>query len=88
MSNNSHTEFVAETPYIKEWDFERNESLDPTSISTSSKQKANWICKKCGGRYSTSISLKTKRGIKCPYCTGNRALPGFNDLLTKLFTSL
>lgn len=82
MSTSKTKIFISDTPFIDEWDFDEN-TLNPSVTSASSKEKAWWKCSNCGGKYETSINLKTIRGIKCPYCTGNRALPGFNDLLTK-----
>lgn len=82
MSTNRAKVFISDTPFIKEWDFDEN-MLDPSLASASSKEKAWWKCSKCGGRYKTSINLKTVRGIRCPYCMSNKVLPGFNDLLTK-----
>lgn len=72
---------VADTPYIKEWDFDANNDLDPNKLSAGSAKRANWICKNCHGHYETQICTKTQ-GHRCPYCSGKKVLPGFNDLET------
>ncbi len=42
--------------------------------------RANWKCSK-GHKWNALISDR-RRGDNCPYCSGRRVLPGFNDLAT------
>lgn len=49
-------------------------------ITRGSAKKVNWICS-FGHEYS-SAPMSRFRGRGCPYCSGNKVLPGFNDLKT------
>lgn len=68
---------------LDEWDYEKN-TLSPDSYLVGSKQKVWWKCPVCGGSWRAEIQNRTKeKGTGCPYCSGRRALKGFNDLATK-----
>ena len=66
---------------LKEWDYDNNEKA-PSDYSAVSTKTVSWICPK-GHRYKTSINRRTKQGRGCPYCSGKKILPGYNDLATK-----
>lgn len=51
---------------MREWDYEKNNNLDPTRLKMGSGKKAWWICKSCGNKWKTQIYLRKKHG--CPYC--------------------
>ena len=53
---------------------------DPLKISMGSQKKYKWKCK-LDHIYTASVGIRTS-GHGCPYCSGNRVLSGFNDLLT------
>lgn len=74
---------LAEThPHLlKEWDWEKNRGLSPDELHAGSHKKAHWVCKE-GHRYFALISNRGVHGSGCPFCAGNRALSGFNDLAT------
>lgn len=57
---------------------DRNE-LSPWDVSYSSKEKPWWKCEK-GHEWQTSVGDLRQ----CPYCSGQRAIPGENDLETLL----
>lgn len=65
----------------KEWDAERNAPLTPESVAPHSNKSVWWICSK-GHHFQQSIDKRSNRGYSCPYCSGKRILPGFNDLQT------
>ena len=65
----------------KEWHSEKNGSLKPEAVSPSSNRKVWWRCP-LGHEYQSVVALRTQRGNGCPYCTGRKVLPGFNDLAT------
>ena len=54
---------------------------DPSTISAGSGKKMPWKCKQ-NHKWIASISHRAK-GRGCPFCSGFRVLPGFNDLETK-----
>lgn len=63
-----------------EWDAEKNGRLTPQSVTPTSNRKVWWRCEK-GHSYQAVIASRTT-GSGCPYCSGRRVLPGFNDLAT------
>lgn len=65
-----------------EWDYDKNVKLTPNAVTPSSHEKIWWKCA-LGHSYQSAPYVRTgqyKSG--CPYCTGRRVLPGFNDLET------
>ena len=52
---------------IREWDFERNVSLNPENITSKSMDKVWWKCSICGHRWESRIDLRV-RGVGCPKC--------------------
>ena len=53
---------------------------DPTKISKGSVKSFEWKCR-LGHIYKSKVNTRTT-GPGCPYCSGNKVLVGFNDLLT------
>lgn len=66
-----------------EWDYEANGSARPEDFSPGSNKIVRWKCNK-GHSYEARISRRTGAGNRkpsgCPYCSGRKALKGFNDL--------
>ena len=62
-----------------EWDHDKNGGLLPEDFYYGSTKKAWWRCAK-GHSWYSQIRLRQKCG--CPYCAGNLADTGVNDLLT------
>lgn len=52
----------------------------PSSVTSGSDYKAIWDCDVCGGSWECRVYLINSR--KCPYCSGQELLQGFNDLKT------
>lgn len=63
-----------------EWNYEKNGSLLPEHVPAGTGKKVWWICDK--GHEWEAVILNRKR-TGCPYCSGAKALKGFNDLLHK-----
>jgi len=57
-------------------------SADASQISRWSKMKFEWKCG-LGHIWIASVESRTHLNSGCPYCAGNRVLPGFNDLQTR-----
>ncbi len=55
--------------------------LSPKDIKPFSNKKIWWRCEK-GHEYQAMVNARTGRGNGCPYCSGHKVLPGFNDLAT------
>jgi hypothetical protein len=55
---------------------------DPSTVTQKSNQKKEWKCN-LGHIYACIVYKRTVCGHSCPFCSGRRALKGFNDLRTK-----
>lgn len=69
---------------MKEYDWEKNDArnINLDTITPSSNKKVFWRCCKCGGSWEARFADRNRR-VGCPYCSGKKALPGYNDLATK-----
>lgn len=64
----------------KEWDYEKNGNLKPEHFAANSNKKVWWKCSN-GHEWQAAIGTRNK-GHNCPYCSGIKALKGYNDLQT------
>ena len=80
---------MAEKKYIidnaelmAEWNWERNNELgfDPKTLTLGSNKKVWWKCSK-GHEWQATIKNR-KNGNGCPFCSSQKVLKGYNDLLT------
>ncbi len=62
----------------KQWNYDRNGSLNPTLLSFSSNKKVWWKCEK-GHEWESSVGKRTA-GRGCPICSSNKLCKGINDL--------
>ena len=78
------TDLVTLYPEVAEqWDPERNGETDPMTVSPASHDKYWWLCQLGHSYRAAPYSRTREKGSGCPYCTGRKVLPGFNDLATK-----
>lgn len=63
-----------------EWS-QKNGTLLPEDFNERSTKNVWWKCGTCGHEYRAVIKSKV-HGLKCPVCTKNALLPGYNDLAT------
>ena len=66
---------------MKQWDYEKNKSLNLDKLTIGSSKKAWWKCEK-GHSYDATIKSKAIGNLKCPICYNRRILKGYNDLAT------
>jgi hypothetical protein len=68
---------------LTEWHPSRNLPTTPLEYTFGSHIKVWWKCSE-GHEWEASISSRTKtqKPTGCPYCSGNKIQPGFNDLAT------
>lgn len=64
-----------------QWDYEKNGSLKPEMVISHSNRKVWWCCAR-GHSWQGSVSNRTLHKRGCPYCAGQRAIAGENDLAT------
>ena len=50
-----------------------------TEISMDRKARFKWTCPDCGGIFTSTIDGMINGTTKCPYCSGQKVLPGFNS---------
>ena len=77
------TDLATQFPEVAaEWDCEKNGDLNPSGVMSASHSKVWWKCA-LGHSYQSAPYQRTgKLNSGCPYCTGRKVLPGFNDLET------
>lgn len=64
---------------LKAWSKNNERKIDEVHYYT--KTKVYWVCKK-GHEFYASIDSYVHQNRRCPYCSGNKILVGFNDLKT------
>ena len=57
---------------MKEWDWEANTGLDPSTLTFGSNKKVWWICHLCGHKWQTTIYHRAQNGRSCPICHHGR----------------
>ena len=72
--------FFSNPEITGEWHCEKNGVLKPEHFAPNSHRKVWWKCQK-GHEWQASIANRNK-GRGCPYCSGKKVLPGYNDLQT------
>ncbi len=73
--------FTLESEIMKEWDFIKNDKVDPKKVSVGSGIKAWWICED-GHCWEASIYQRTKNKTGCPFCS-NKKISKENSIATK-----
>ncbi len=63
------------------WNYNKNKDLVPSGFKSGSDKKVWWICEN-GHEWQETIYKRTIRGFGCPYCSGQRIIPGETDLST------
>ena len=63
-----------------EWNYKKNNGLNPEFFDVSSRYKVWWICEK-GHEWNAMVYDRTN-GCGCPICSGHKVLVGYNDLAT------
>lgn len=72
---------------ILEWNIEKNgENCTPNKLTAGSEKKVWWKCA-LAHEWQATVENRALKSNACPYCSGKRAWPGFNDLAT-LFPEL
>lgn len=64
-----------------QWMREKNLPLTPETVTPFSNHRVWWKCTE-GHEWQALISARTASSSGCPYCTGRKVKPGYNDLAT------
>ena len=51
-----------------EWDYEKNNGVNPLSLPKGSHTKVWWKCSKCGHEWKAEVRQRVKGLGKCPKC--------------------
>jgi hypothetical protein len=54
---------------------------DPTTIHAGHSKKVTWICG-LGHKWDSAPNTRSRQNLGCPTCSGQKLLPGYNDLAT------
>lgn len=63
-----------------EWDLQKNVDISPQDVSPGS-EKTVWWRDPHGHQWQARVNNRA-HGTGCPFCSGQKVLPGFNDLAT------
>jgi len=63
----------------KLWHPSKNGTLTPSEVAPQSNRTIVWLCKE-GHEWNRRIADMVNHGSKCPVCTGQTVLSGYNDL--------
>lgn len=73
---------VADSNFICDWDWNKNNNINPAMIPMFSNRKFWWKCSKCGYEWRTDPGHRAK-GRGCARCSGSIVTSGYNDLETR-----
>ena len=61
--------FVTSQPdLLKEWDYKKNQNVDPSTLRIGSTKKVGWVCSLCGHNWSATVNNRARRNQGCPRC--------------------
>lgn len=72
--NDFQTEFPL---FAEEWD--ESNDIKPNEITQGCKEAISWKCRQ-GHNWKLSPNQRAQSNSQCPYCSGLKVLPGYNDL--------
>ena len=76
------TDLESQFPEIaKQWNYGKNGNVLPSEVLSKTNKSFWWKCSK-GHEWKTKVYNRTIRGDNCPYCSNQKVLTGYNDLLT------
>lgn len=65
-----------------EWHTAKNKGTRPSQVAPSGKDYVWWQCKSDPSHEWQAAVSDRAAGYGCPFCSGNRVLPGYNDIRT------
>ncbi len=80
--------FLEESNYLKdskelmkEYDYDKNTEFNLDKLTLGSDKKVWWKCSK-GHNWQAGIGSRYRSGASCPFCSNQKVLKGYNDLMT------
>lgn len=78
----SNGSLATENPDLaKQWHPTKNGDLTPYDVTSKSGKRVWWLCDQ-GHEWEAGINNRGFHGRGCPYCAGQKAWKGYNDLAT------
>lgn len=65
-----------------EWHPTKNGDIKPENVTAGTDKIYWWKCA-LGHEWKAGVENRALKGNKCPYCSGKKAWPGYNDLATE-----
>ena len=84
VAEKKEKKYVSDNPHLMaEWNWEKNDDigLSPHNLTYGSNKNAWWQCGK-GHEWQANVNDRSTRKRGCPYCAGQKVIPGQNDLKT------
>lgn len=81
LANHTNSLASLNPELASEWHSTKNGSLTPNDVTCGSNKKVWWLGV-CGHEWEAIISNRDSKGRKCPYCSNQKVLVGFNDMWT------
>ena len=78
--NKKESSIINNKLLMEEWNYEKNTSIKPESISLGSGKYLWWKCK-MGHEWKATVASRNQ-GAGCPFCSGRYAVEGLNDFGT------
>lgn len=82
MNLTEYAKSVGKPELVTQWHPERNGELTQTHVSPGSERRVWWRCEQ-GHEWESVVFARAKQGRGCPYCAGQRVIPGQTDLATR-----
>lgn len=79
FANKKRSITVEQSKLLEEWDFDKNEGVNPSNYTIGSSKSVWWKCK-IGHEWPAVIASRKRSG--CPFCSNQKVLIGYNDLRT------
>ena len=78
-----YNDLASQRPDLAEqWDMDRNGLLTPQLVTCGSHKKVWWLCER-EHSWSMPVRNRTTQNQGCPFCSGKKVWPGFNDFATR-----
>lgn len=82
MNLREYAESMGRPELVEQWHREKNGNLTPEMVSPGSERRVWWRCGQ-GHEWESLVFARARQGRGCPYCAGQRVIPGQTDLAAR-----
>jgi DNA-directed RNA polymerase subunit RPC12/RpoP len=68
----------------EEWDYSKNNHINPCDFSFGSQVKVFWKCQNCGQSWKCSIASRTSMKTGCPHCSYSKGQTKISEFLNSI----